>query len=153
MKRFFVVTGAIAAVLVLSWILVLGAAVAWSGVATIRIDDADEGVDLFLPIPMAAVEAAVVSASWGHRDRVALELDTHLGELAEYDPFLRAILAELENCPDATLVEVQDHESSVSIRKRGGHLEIDVNDIGARIEISLPMRSVRRTVDRLARLY
>ena len=153
MKRFLVVTGAIAGVLILSWILVLGAAVAWSGVATIRIADHDEDLDLFLPIPMAAVEAAVATVSWSHSDRVTMELDAHIEELAEYDPLLRVMLAELEDCPDATLVEVDDGESWVAIRKKGGQLEIDVKDIGVEVEVSLPMRSVRRTVDRLARLY
>ena len=151
-KRFLVVSAAVVGVLFLSCIVVLGAAIAWSGVATVRIEDPEDGFSLYLPVPMAAVEAAVASMRWGESGHLRMKLDTHLRELGEFGPLVGALLLDLENSPDVTLVEVESHESVVAISKRGGSLLIDVDDRGSGVHVSLPIRSVRRTLDTIASL-
>ena len=151
-KRFFVVSAAVVGVLILSWVVLIGAAFAWSGVATIRVDDVDEDFSLYLPVPMAIVEAAVVSMSWGDPDPIRMELDSHFRDLGEFGPLVGALLRDLENCPDVTLVKVEGQQSVVVVSKKGGSLLIEVDDPGSRVHVSLPIRSVRRTVDRIASL-
>ncbi|MEJ2084406.1 MAG: hypothetical protein P8Y44_01840, partial [Acidobacteriota bacterium] len=114
-KRFFVVSAAVVGVLILSWVVLIGAAFAWSGVATIRVDDVDEDFSLYLPVPMAIVEAAVASMSWGDSDPIRMELDSHLRDLGEFGPLVGALLRDLENCPDVTLVKVEGQQSVVVV--------------------------------------
>ena len=65
MRRFLIVVSAIFAVVVLSWVALIGAVYAWGGVATVRVQDSNEGVNLYVPVPMALVEAAVTTGTWG----------------------------------------------------------------------------------------
>ena len=149
LRRVAVVGFASLAVVILSWVVLIGAVYAWSGVATVRVQDASEGVNLFVPVPMALVEVAVVGASWSHSEHFQTEIETHLEDLGDIAPMVRIILLELESCPDVTLVEVQDHGTYVKIMKRGGDLEIRVDDDESNVRVSIPIRSVRRTIDRL----
>jgi hypothetical protein len=152
LKRFFVISTAVVAVLILSCVLCLGVVYAWAGVATIRVTDVEEGINLYLPLPMLMVEAAVSSAKWGHADHMSMEIDAHFEQLGEYAPLIKALLSELENCPDFNLVEVEDHGSFVKVRKQGGKLLVEVDDDGSQVRVSFPLRSVVRTVDKLASL-
>ena len=119
LKRFFVISTTVVAVLILSWVLFLGAVYAWAGVATIRVTDVDEGINLYLPVPMLMVEAAVSSASWGHTDHLSMEIDAHFEQLGDYEPLVKALLTELKDCPDFTLVEVEDHGKICPSQKTG----------------------------------
>ncbi len=152
LKRFFVISTTVVAVLILSWVLFLGAVYAWAGVATIRVTDVEEGINLYLPVPMLMVEAAVSSATWGHADHVSMEIDAHFEQLGDYAPLVKALLTELEDCEDFTLVEVEDHGRFVKVRKQGGKMFVDVDDDGSQVRVSFPLRSVVRTVDKLASL-
>ncbi len=151
-KRFFAVSAMVVAVLILSWVVFLGAVYAWAGVATVRVTDVDEGIDLYLPVPMLVVEAVVTSATRGHSDHVRMELDAHFDQLGEYEPLVMALLSELEDCPDFTLVEVEEQGNFVKVRKRAGKLFVEVDDGGSQVRVSVPLRSVRRTVGKLASL-
>ena len=150
LKRFLVISSAIIAVLILSWVVFLGAVYAWAGVATVRIKDVDEGINLFIPVPMALVEMAATTATLGRSDHLRMEVDTHFDQLGDLEPLVRAMLAELEDSPDVTLVEVEDHGSLVKIRKEGRDLVVEVDDDGVMVRVCLPVRSVRRTVAKLA---
>ena len=149
LKRVAIIGSASVVVVLLSWIVLIGAVYAWSGVATVRVRDAGQGVNLFVPVPMALVEVAVAGASWSHSEHFQRKIEFHLEELGDLAPMVRMVLLELESCPDVTLVEVQDHGSHVKIVKRGGDLEIAVDDGDTTVRISVPISSVRRTIDRL----
>ena len=58
-KRIFIVLSASFAVAILGWVVLIGAVYAWGGVATVQVKDANEGVNLYVPVPMALVDVAV----------------------------------------------------------------------------------------------
>ena len=57
----------------------------------------------------------------------------------------------LADCPDVTLVEVQDGSEHVRVYKENGVLKVDVDDDDVRVRISVPTRAVERNAKRLAR--
>ncbi len=71
----------------------------------------------------------------------------HAPEVAAAGRVLREMLSVLEELPDATLVEVEDGDDLVRIAKRGRHLHLRVVDGGGDLdlEVSLPMRTARRS--------
>ena len=63
---------------------------------------------------------------------------------------VQAILAELDELPDCTLVEVEDGETHVRVTKSGGALKVLVDDEDVHVKVSIPMRSARRTLGKVA---
>lgn len=147
MKRFLIITSAVFAVVILSWVALIGAVYAWGGVATVRVQDREEGVNLYVPVPMALVDAAVTTSGLVIPEAEWLDLDVELGE---WGPMARAILQELDDLPDCTLVEVEDGMTTVKISKEGGALKVLVDDEDVHVKVSVPMRSARRTLGKVA---
>ena len=147
MKRFLIIVSATFAVVILSWVVLIGAVYAWGGVATVRVQDREEGVNLYIPVPMALVDAAVTASSFVIPDEEWLDLDVELGE---WGPMVRVMLEELDNLPDCTLVEVEDGLTSVRVYKEGGALKVRVDDEDVHVKVSIPMRSARRTLSKIA---
>ena len=147
MKRFFVIASAAFAVLILSWVALIGAVYAWGGVATVHVQDRDEGVNLYVPVPMALVDAAVTTSSMVIPEEEWLNLDVELGD---WGPMVHAMLDELDDLPDCTLVEVEDGRTHVRITKEGGSLKVLVDDEEVHVKVSVPMRSARRTLAKVA---
>jgi hypothetical protein len=147
MKRFFIIASAAFAVLILSWVALIGAVYAWGGVATVRVQDREEGVNLFVPVPMALVDAAVTTSSFVIPQEEWLNLDIEFGE---WGPMIHAMLDELDNLPDCTLVEVEDGLTSVRVFKEGGSLKVLVDDEEVHVKVSVPVRSARRTLGKVA---
>lgn len=147
MRRFLIVVSAIFAVVVLSWVAVIGAVYAWGGVATVRVQDKGEGVNLYVPVPMALVDAAVTTSTWVIPDEKWLDLQVELGD---WGPMVQEMLAELDDLPDVTLVEVEDHSTHVRVYKENGALKVSVDDDEVHVKVSLPMRSARRTLSKVA---
>lgn len=147
MKRFLIVVSAVFGIVVLSWVALIGAVYAWGGVATVRVQDRDEGVNLYVPVPMALVDAAVTTSSLVIPEEEWLDLDVELGE---WGPMIHAMLEELDDLPDCTLVEVEDDFTHVRVYKEGGALRVLVNDDGVHVKVSVPMRSARRTLGKVA---
>ena len=152
MRRFLIITSSVVAVVVLGWIVLIGAVYAWGGVATVRVQDRDDGVTLYLPVPMALVEAAVTTGSWVVPEEEWLDLDVEIGEWGEWGPMIRELLVELDKMPDVTLVEVQDGATTVKVYKEHGKLKVRVDDEDVHVRVSVPMRSARRTLSRLSRI-
>lgn len=147
MKRFLIIVSAAFAVLILSWVALIGAVYAWGGVATVRVQDRQEGVNLYVPVPMALVDAAVTTSSFVVPEEEWLDLDVELGE---WGPMLHAMLDELDKLPDCTLVEVEDGPTHVRVFKEGGALKVQVDDEEVHVKVSVPMRSARRTLRKVA---
>ena len=145
MKRFFIIASAAIAVLVLSWVALIGAVYAWGGVATVRVQDRNEGVNLYVPVPMALVDAAVTTGSWVVPEEEWLDMEVEIGE---WGPMVNAILEELDELPDCTLVEVEDGSTHVRVAKEGGTLKVLVDDDEVHVKIAVPMRSARRTLSK-----
>ena len=125
MRRFLIVVSAIFAVVVLGWVALIGAVYAWGGVATVRVQDKAEGVNLFIPVPMALVDAAVTTSTWVIPEEEWLDMHVELGS---WGPMVQAMLAELDDLPDVTLVEVEDGSTHVRVYKENGALKVSVDD-------------------------
>jgi hypothetical protein len=125
--------------------MLVGAVLAWGGVATVQVLENGKS-EMTVPIPMAVVEAAVASGD------LFFDVEEHLqaeADLGEWGPLVREILAALDECPDVVLVEVVDGSDHVRVAKEGGSLLVEVNDSKVHLRVSVPTRSVRRTVARL----
>ena len=144
-KKTLIVVGASLTVVVVGWVMLVGAVLAWGGVATVRvIEHGRAGVTV--PVPMAVVEGAVATGD------LLFDLEQHFHgkiDLGEWGPFVRGMLEALDECPDTVLVEVSDGGDYVRVAKDGGSLVIEVTDSDVDLKVSVPTRSVRRTVSRL----
>lgn len=143
-RRVLIIVAASLTVAVVGWVALIGSVLAWSGVATVRVAE-QNGHRVSVPIPMAIVEAAVASSEI-LLDPQDLDLEVDLGEWA---PLAREVLAVLDECPDAVLVEVQDRGEYVRVEKSGRYLVVSVRDDEIDLEVRVPTKSVRRTVTRL----
>jgi hypothetical protein len=148
MKKTLTFVAAGFAVLILSWVVLIGAVYAWGGVMTVQVQDRNEGVNLYLPLPIAMVDAALVTGGLMLPDERLLELDVDLGQ---WEPMLRSVIEALDDCPDFTLVEVQDGSEHVKVYKEHGVLKVEVDQDDVRIRVAVPTRAVERNAKRLAR--
>jgi hypothetical protein len=129
-------------------VVLIGAVYAWGGVMTVSVEDRDENFSLYLPMPVAVVDAAVATTDWVLDEEELLQLHADL-DLGEWAPMVREMLEVLDDCPDATLVEVEDGDVWVRVRKKRGKLVVEVEEPSISIKVSVPTRSIRRTVSRL----
>ena len=135
-------------VIILSWVLLIGAVYAWGGVMTVSVEDRDENFSLYLPMPVAVLDAAVATTDWVLDEEELLQIHADL-DLGEWGPMVRELLEELDDCPDFTLVEVKEDDVWVRVRKKRGKLVVEVEEPSTSIKVSVPTRSIRRTVSRL----
>ncbi len=148
MKKFLTFFAAGFAVLILSWVVLIGAVYAWGGVMTVHVQDRNEGLNLYLPVPLAVVDVAMATGGLVLSREQLLDIDVDLGE---WEPMMRAMVEALDDCPDFTLVEVQDGSEHVKVYKEHGVLKIEVDEEDVRVRVSVPTRAVERNVKRLAR--
>lgn len=121
------------------------AAYVWHRSGTFRIaihDDRPDGVDFAFNVPGALVDAAIAVCPMP-RD---LEIDARLEAML---PALRDVADQLASMPDAVLVDVDDRGERVRIAKSGNDIVIRVVSERERVEISVPVASVRRLAARL----
>lgn len=151
-RRTWMIAGAVVLIVVAGWTLAIGAVVAMGGVMTVELLDRDGGVDVYLPLPMAVLDLALLSvdtpaiavAGVGHVHMDDLDVD-----LGAIGPVLLDVLDELDRLPDVTLVEVQEGRDRVRIAKRGDKLRIEIDDRGTSLSLSVPTRGALRIADRL----
>lgn len=147
-KKILTVAALLAVFTVAGWAVLIGVVYAHGGLMTVRVHEADEGLDLYLPVPMVVVDGAVATASYVMPREDWLDLHAEL-ELGEWEPLVREILEALDDCPDAVLVEVIDDHEHIRVSKEGRNLEVRVSSDDVDVRVSIPTRSVRRTVNRL----
>ena len=75
------------------------------------------------------------------------ELADVRAELEPWMPVIEVVMAELADCPDGVLVEVEDGDETVSIVKRGRKLVIDIDTRDESVHVSIPIRGVARLID------
>ena len=137
-KKVFLVLGSAFGLCVLGWVVLVGAVYAWGGVLTVRVDN-PRGPDLSIPVPMAVVDAALATGELAFEN---VNLD-----LGEYREVLREILEVIDECPDATFVEIEDRGDYVRVSKQGGTLRVEVDEHGrngVNVTVTLPTRSIAR---------
>ena len=146
-RKVLIVCAAALAFLVVGWGTIIWLVLSVGGVATVQLHERSDGVRLFLPVPMALVSATAATAGALHPldgdHLVEIHGDLDLGE---WEPFVDAVFEGLEECPDVTFVEVVDHGDLVRVAKDGRKLRVEVRDPDLSLEVSVPIRPLRRTV-------
>ena len=144
-KRIGILVVLCLAVSAVCWGGLLGAVYMTGGVATVHIQERDHGGRLFIPVPAAVIDAASYAPAFLPEEDL---MEIH-AELGEWGPAARAILEALEEEPDFTLVEVEDQGTYVKVRKEGGSFRVIVDDADISVRVSMPVRTLSRSVGRL----
>lgn len=121
------------------------AAYAWHRAGSVRIsvhEAGRSGSDLKVTLPALLVNTAIAVCPVPND----LKFNARLHELS---PALRAVAARLETLPDVVLVDVKDHDGTVRVEKSGGELLIRVVSREDRIDIAVPVDSVRQLMEKL----
>ncbi len=146
LKILTVLLGA-AAILFIGTGVALTATVLQAGMVTLQVQERHAGGtnDLNLVIPAGLLYAGLALAPAlseeieaelaDARREIRRELDTELGDMA---PQLAGILMDLEDCPDAVLLEARSPGEHVRIEKRGDNLNIHIRDAQSNVKISIP---------------
>ncbi len=141
-----------AAVTVVGWVMLVGVLYAAGGVVTVEVEDRHQGLDIYLPVPMVLLDAMVASAAMPAVHTAGLprvELDGMSVDFGELGSVVLELLHELEELPDATLVEVVSGPDRVRISKDGTKLRVEVEEPGTSIDLAIPTRGVLRMAERI----
>ena len=121
------------------------AAYAWRRAGSVRIaihETGPGGSDVTMRLPGLLVNAGIalcpVPADPKFRER-----------LVEIAPMLRAVAGRLKTLPDAVLVDVKNDGGTVRIEKSGSELQIRVVSDAERVEIAVPVNSIRLLMEKL----
>lgn len=116
--------------------MVVAATVLQAGMVTVKVQEqAGESLDLVIPAGLLYAGLAMAPAL---SEEVERELEDARRELGEAGPALAGILSDLEDCPDAVLLEARSPGEHVRIEKRGDRLNIHVRDAQSNVQISIP---------------
>ena len=120
-------------------------AYAWHRAGTVRIEVHElgpGGSDVSVQLPGLLVNAAIALCP--------VPTDPKLREhLVKIEPMLRAVASRLQTLPDAVLIDVKNDDGTVRIEKSGTDLVIRVASHEERVEIVIPVKSVRRLMEKL----
>jgi len=120
-------------------------AYAWHRAGSIRIaihETGPGGSDLSMRLPGLLVNTAIALCPVPTDPKFR-------ARLVEIAPMLRAVAGRLKTLPDAVLVDVKNDEGTVRIEKSGAELLIRVLSDAERVEIAIPVDSVRRLMEKL----
>ena len=111
-----------------------------SSAVSLRID---EGSDVSLAVPGVLVNAAIALCPVPND----AELNARLREMS---PALGAVASRLATLPDAVLVDIKSEDKTLRVEKSGSELLIRVNSPNERVEVAVPLTSVRKLMEKLA---
>ena len=120
-------------------------AYAWHRAGSVRIaihETGPGGSDVTVRLPGLLVNTAIALCP--------LPTDPKFKErLIDLGPMLRAVAGRLKTLPDAVLVDAKNDEGTVRIEKSGAELLIRVRSDEERVEIAIPVDSVRLLMEKL----
>jgi hypothetical protein len=125
--------------------LLLAATIVRGGMVTVKVHE--PGTHFNVVVPAGLVTLGMDLLPLVMDDNIYAEIRTDLGE---YGPAAAAALLELEDAPDAVLVDIRDGRESVRITKQGRLLEIYVKDDNGTFEISVPARLLGKIAREIA---
>lgn len=137
------------AVLVVGSGTLLAASVVRSGLVTVKVHETGPhgNQHLYIPVPAAMVDVSLDLIPLLAGKDVFAEMRSDLGDMG---PAVAAALTELEDAPDAVLVDIRDTHERVRIVKEGRSLEILVDGSDGQVEISLPAHLLGRIAREIA---
>jgi hypothetical protein len=128
--------------------MLLAATVVRAGALRVKVHEpGSRGTHVDLTIPAAVVYLGLDVLPLVLEDEIEAEIRT---DLREYGPAMAAALRELENAPDAVLVDVRDAAERVRVSKKGRTLEVRVDGPDGRYEITLPASLLGRIAREIA---
>jgi hypothetical protein len=128
-----------AAVVLLSIPLLLLGLVAGTGLVVVDVKPAD-GPRIVIPVPLFLAHAALGFAPDG-------VTDVDLPELGEYSVVAGKLVAELRECADAVLVEVDDGNEHVLIEKIGDEISIEVSGDDEEVSVRIPLAAATEILE------
>jgi hypothetical protein len=114
-----------------------------TGIAYVQVQKPSEDLNLRLPIPMVLVNAGLALAP-------SEQLREVREQLAPWREFLEAACDSLEECPEATFVEVQSRHESVLVAKRGSYLVVDIDNRDEKVYLQIPIHALGDTLRQMA---
>lgn len=119
---------------------------AWHAAGTIRVEvhaSDDHGTDVSLRVPAVLLNAAIALCP---TPRALEDRDA-----AQAFAMLEAVADELVEMPDAVLVDVREPGTSVRVEKTDGRLLVRVRDRRERVDVEVPISSVKMLAAKLGR--
>jgi hypothetical protein len=107
--------------------------VAATGVVVVDVREPRNGQHIVVPVPLALAQ---VAASFVPEEKTRLRLPH---EAEQYLPVARDVLSALADAPDGELVRVEEPGQTVSIRKEGGLVRIQVDDGDEHVNVQVPI--------------
>jgi len=140
----------LALAVVLGLVLLVGgstgaAAYAWHRAGTVRIavhDAGPGGSDFSMNLPGIVLNTAIALCPIPNDP----ELNARLQEVA---PALHAVAARLSTLPDVVFLDAHNEQGTVRVEKLGPDLLIRVVSPAERVEIAVPIESVRKLMQKL----
>ncbi len=127
---------------------VTGAYVYRTGMIDVHVQELQEnGDDIHIMIPGALVLGALACVP----DQAFADLECP-EEAEVVFPMLRTMLKGLADSPDFVMVEVEDGDETVLVRKKGNHLVVDVESSSERVHATVPLRMVQSVMNRIEKV-
>jgi hypothetical protein len=120
------------------------AAYAWRRAGNVRIaihESGPSGQDLSLSLPGLLVDSAIALCPMPGDPAVK-------ARLKELGPALGAVASRLSTLPDVVLVDVRDDGGTIRVEKSGSDLIIRVVSREDRVEVAVPLESVRKLMQK-----
>ena len=116
--------------------LLLAGSLVTHGVVTVKVNETKPGgTHVYVPVPAGLLYLGIDLLPLLDRDG---DLRKARREMGPWAPAAAAALESFEDCPDAVLIDIQDHGDTVRIVKEGRSIEIQVHDRDGDVNISLP---------------
>lgn len=141
-REFKIFLGVIAGLALLGTVFVTAAAsyVYDNGLIVVSVrEKGPDGVSFTIPVPVAVARAGLAFAPDD-------AMPGNCPDIAMWEPVVTAALEGLAESPDAVLVEVQDDDENVLIRKEGGRLVVDVDTPDEEVHVSVPLYEASKLV-------
>jgi len=140
----------LALAVILGLVLLIGgstgaAAYAWHRAGTVRIvvhEAGPDGSDFSMNLPGILLNTAIALCP------VPNDPELH-ARLQEASPVLRAVASRLSTLPDVVFLDVKNDQGTVRVEKLGADLLIRVVSPQERVEIAVPIDSVRKLMHKL----
>jgi len=107
--------------------------VAATGVVVVDVKEPREGHHIVVPVPLALAQ---VAAGFVPEDKMRLRIPPHA---QAYLPAARQALAALAASEDAEIVHVEEPGQTVSVRKEGALLHVEVHERDEQVDVRVPI--------------